>query len=100
MGEEIKSAMEIAMEKIEKLGSATEEERLKWKYVPEGEKLAARYMKQELNLVTELGKCEEKAKKHVAEGAADIFVRHIILGEMFPLYGTHPSTPSLIVLDG
>jgi len=79
MGEEIKSAMEIAMEKIEKLGSATEEERLKWKYVPEGEKLAAKYMKQELNLVTELGKYEEKAKKHVAEGAADIFARNISL---------------------
>ncbi len=36
MGEEIKSAREIAMEKVEKLGEVTEEERLKWKYVPEG----------------------------------------------------------------
>ena len=32
---DIKSAREIAMEKIEKLGEATEEERLKWKYVPD-----------------------------------------------------------------
>ena len=42
---EIKSALEIAMEKIEKLGEPTEEERLKWKYVPQGEELAARYLK-------------------------------------------------------
>ena len=39
---DIKSAHEIAMEKVEKLGEVTDEERLKWKYVPEGEKLASR----------------------------------------------------------
>jgi len=61
MGEEIKSAMEIAMEKVEKLGEATEEERLKWKYVPEGERLAARYLKQNLNLLAELGKYDGKS---------------------------------------
>ena len=33
---ELKSAAEIAMEKMEKLGRATDEERLEWKYVPEG----------------------------------------------------------------
>ena len=32
----IKSAREIALEKIEKLGQATEEERLSWKYLPIG----------------------------------------------------------------
>ena len=76
---EIKSAAEIAREKIEKLGEVTEEERLKWKYVPEGEKLAARYIKEDCNLVTELNKYEEKARKHVAEGASDILIRNISL---------------------
>ncbi|MFC1930749.1 hypothetical protein ACFLXJ_00875 [Chloroflexota bacterium] len=52
MSEEIKSALEIALEKIEELGELTEEERLQWKYVPEGEKLAARYLKQNLNLLS------------------------------------------------
>ena len=33
---DIKSAFELAMEKIEKIGEVTEEERLRWKYVPEG----------------------------------------------------------------
>ncbi len=39
---DIKSAREIAMEKVEKLGEATEEERLKWKHIPKGEELATR----------------------------------------------------------
>ena len=79
MGEEIKSALEIAMEKVEKLGEVTEEERMKWKYVPEGEKLAARYLKQNLNLLSEMGKFEEKAKGYVIEGAQDVLVRNVEL---------------------
>ena len=76
---DIKSAREIAMEKIEKLGGVTEEERLKWKYVPEGEKLAVRYINEDCNLATELKQYEEKAKKHVTDGANDVLVRNISL---------------------
>ena len=32
---DIKSAREIALEKVEKLEKATDEERLGWKYLPE-----------------------------------------------------------------
>jgi hypothetical protein len=53
---EIKSAREIAMEKLAQLGEITEEERLKWKYVPEGAKLAAGYLGGDCNLIPELGK--------------------------------------------
>ena len=76
---DIKSAREIAREKVEKLGEVTDEERLKWKYVPEGEKLAARYLKQNLNLVAELGKYEEKVVRYIKEGATDILIRNINL---------------------
>lgn len=76
---EIKSALEIAMEKIEKLGSVSEEERLKWKYVPEGKKLAARYIKGDGNLNVELKKYEENAKKYVIGGASEILVKNIDL---------------------
>jgi hypothetical protein len=76
---DIKSAREIAREKVEKLGEVTAEERLRWKYVPEGEKLAARYLKQNLNLVAELGKYEEEVIKYIKEGAAEILVRNINL---------------------
>ena len=77
---EIKSAAEIAREKIEKLGEATDEERLKWKYSPEGDKLAARYLKEtNCNIVNELGKYEEKARKIVVKGVNDILLRNINL---------------------
>ncbi len=76
---DIKSALEIAMEKVEKLEKATGEERLKWKYVPEGEKLAARYLKQDCNLVVELSQYEENVTRYIIEGAADILIRNINL---------------------
>ncbi len=76
---DIKSALELAMEKVEKIGEATDEERLKWKYVPEGEKLAARYLKQNLNLVAELSNYEENVTKYIKEGACDILIRSINL---------------------
>ena len=76
---DIKSALEIAMEKIEKLGKATDEERLKWKYIPEGERLAAKYLKQDCNLVSELSQYEEMARRYIVEGASDILIRNINL---------------------
>jgi len=76
---EIKSAFEIAMEKIEKLGKATDEERLKWRYVPEGERLAARYLKQDCNLVVELSQYEETVRRYIIEGAGNILIRNINL---------------------
>ena len=76
---DIKSALELAREKVEKLGEVTDEERLKWKYVPEGEKLAVRYLKQNLSLVAELGKYEERVLNYIKEGATEILVRNINL---------------------
>ena len=76
---DIKSAREIAMEKVEKLGEATDEERLRWKYVPEGEKLAAGYLKQDCNLVVELGKYEDKVRRYIIEGVGEILIRNIDL---------------------
>jgi len=76
---DIKSALEIAMEKIERLGKATDEERLKWKYVPKGERLAARYLKQDCNLVVELSQYKETARRYIIEGAGNILIRNINL---------------------
>ena len=76
---DIKSALEIAMEKVEKLGEVTDEERLRWKYVPEGEKLAAKYIAEDVHLVSELGRYEEKAKQYVIKGAGEILARNINL---------------------
>jgi len=78
-GNHIKSAREIALEKAEKIGEATDEERLRWKHVPEGEKLAARYLKQNLNLVSELGNFDQSIVRYIKEGAAEILLRNIYL---------------------
>jgi hypothetical protein len=74
---EIKSAAEIAREKIAKIGEPTEEERLKWKYGPEGEKLAARYLKENCNLVGEVSKYDDKTRKVVVASVSDILLRNI-----------------------
>ena len=79
MDDEIKSAPQIAMEKVEKLGEVTDEERLRWQYLPEGEKLAARYLKQDCNLVVELGQYQEETRRYIVEGAGEILVRNINL---------------------
>jgi len=76
---DIKSALEIAMEKVEKLEKATDEERLRWKYVPEGEKLITRYLSEGCNLMVELGNYEEKARRCIIEGAGDVLIRNINL---------------------
>ena len=76
---DIKSAREIALEKVEKLEKATDEERLRWKYVPEGEKLIARYLSEGCNLMVELGNYEEKARRCIIEGAGDVLIRNINL---------------------
>jgi hypothetical protein len=76
---EIKTAAEIAKEKLEKIGEPTEQERLKWKYGPEGEKLAVIYLKENINLVTAVGKFEEKARKIIISTVNDILLRNITL---------------------
>ena len=78
---DIKSALEIAMEKVEKLGEATEEERLQWKYVPKGEELAAKYLKEDCNLVAELSQYQENVRKYIVGGAAEVLIRNISLPE-------------------
>lgn len=75
--DDIKSAREIAMEKVQELGEATDEERLKWKYTPQGKELAARYTKRGCNLVEELSKYEEEARRYIIAGAEDVLIGNI-----------------------
>ena len=77
--DEIKSAREIAIEKVDKLGEVTDEERLRWKYTPEGEKLAARYLKEDSNLLVELGQYNENMRNYVIAGVSQVLIRNISL---------------------
>jgi murein L,D-transpeptidase YcbB/YkuD len=76
---DIKSAREIAMEKLEKLGEATEEERLKWKLEPKGRELAARYLKEDCNLIAELSQYQDEERKYVIAGASEVLARNVEL---------------------
>lgn len=84
MDDIIKSAREIALEKVAEIGEPTEEERLKWRYQPEGEKLAANYLKKGDSLVAKLGQYQEAARQYVSEGAQAILVRNIQLPRSEP----------------
>ncbi len=76
---EMKSAFERAMERAESLGKASEEDLKKWKYAPEGEKLAALHLKDECDLVTELGRYDDDARRYLGESAQGVLVRNISL---------------------
>jgi len=76
---EIKSAFEKAMEKVEKLEKPSEEEIKKWKYLPQGEKLASSYLNDESSLLVELAKYDEDARGFVSEGAQQVLLRNIDL---------------------
>ena len=76
---EMKSAFERAMERAESLGRASEEDRMKWKHAPEGEKLAVKYLKDECDLVTEIGRYDEEVRQYLVEGAQGVLVRAIDL---------------------
>ncbi len=76
---EIKSAAEIAREKLARIEEPTEEERLKWKYGPEGEKLAAQYLTDNINLASKVNSFDEKARKYITGGINAILIRNILL---------------------
>ena len=76
---DIKSAYEIAMEKINNIESATAEEKMQWKFIPKGETIAAKYMKDDINLPAELAKFTDAEKKYVMQGISAILARNIDL---------------------
>jgi hypothetical protein len=77
MADEMKSAYDRAMERIKSLEEPSKEEVLTWKYVPEGQKLAVRFLKEEFNLATEMGKFKDEERRYVAKGAEEVLLRNI-----------------------
>lgn len=76
---DIKSAFEIAMEKVEKIGKASDEELTRWKYTPEGEKLGARYLKEDFDIIAELNQYDATNIKYISDGAISTLVHNISL---------------------
>ncbi len=76
---DIKSAFEIAMEKANQIEAATPEEKLKWKFEPQGEQLAVKYLKDNIPLAVEIAKFQSNEKKFVVNGAMAVLTRNIEL---------------------
>ncbi|NPA49314.1 MAG: hypothetical protein GXO20_04975 [Thermodesulfobacteria bacterium] len=79
MGEEIKSTLEIALEKAAKIGKASKEELRREELVKEGRRLAAKFLSEkEFNLLKELASVNPEDKPLVVRGAVDTLVRNIV----------------------
>ena len=79
MNDEIKSAREIAMEKIAALDEVTADDKLKWKYVPEGEQMAVKYMKDGQDIAAAVSAISSEAQPYARAGAEDILLANIQL---------------------
>lgn len=79
MAEEMKSAYDRAMERIKDLEDPSKEEVLSWKFVPEGQKMAVRFLREEFNLAVEMGKFKDEERRYVAKGVEEVLLRNIVL---------------------
>ncbi len=75
----MKSAFERAMEKAERLGSATEEEKLAWKWVPEGGKLAGEFLRDKIDLASALERFGGEERRYVLQGVREALAANISL---------------------
>ncbi len=77
---EIRSAMEIAMEKADRLGRATKEELETEKWLDHGHRIVARYMQGEIEeLKASLSDISGNEMPLVLKGATEILLRNIVL---------------------
>lgn len=77
---EIKSALEKAMERAEKIGRATEEEMKGNTYLEGGKRLAARYLQEEdMELMKILQQEPSEAQPYFLKGLEETFLRNIVL---------------------
>lgn len=84
MAEEIKSTLEIALEKAEKIGKASKEELELLRIKEEAQRLSAKFLRNELpnfeEKLTELLKDKtSQQKKAIYQGIVDVFLKNIVL---------------------
>ena len=76
----IPSALERALERVEKLGRASAEDLQRSKFKEEGQKLAAQYLNGEASLRTELAGYDEGAERSgLVEGIEEVLIRNLEL---------------------
>lgn len=78
---EIKSALEIALEKVKNI-SVSEKEIEKDTAIKQGRKLAAEYLRNpKFNLSAKLTEIKDKNRNYILEGAVSVFLKNIVLPE-------------------
>ena len=65
---EIRSAKEIAAERLKDIGEITQEDKLRWKFTPIGETLGQRYITEHLDFDKEWAKFNDKQLPYVKKG--------------------------------
>ncbi len=88
----IKSAFEKAMERAEQLAPPTEEERLEWKWGPEGKRLAGAFMESKADLAKEVGKVEQPARRYLLKGLIDVLVETLRIPKNEPTLESNERT--------
>jgi len=76
---EIKSALELALEKAERIGKASAEEMQTLKWQEQARRLAAAFLRQDMELETELPKLPPEAQTVVNKQIREILLRNILL---------------------
>ncbi|MDF2954032.1 MAG: hypothetical protein OD816_001277 [Thermodesulfobacterium sp.] len=84
MPDEIKSALEIALEKAEKIGKASKEELEVFKLKEEAQRLVAKFLRNEISDFEErikefLKDKNPQQKKIIYQGMVDVFLRNVVL---------------------
>ncbi len=76
---EIKSTLEIAMEKAEKIGRASKEEIKREELIKQGRRLAARFLQEkDFSLAEELARLEPNDRPLILKGAVDTLLYNIV----------------------
>lgn len=102
MSEEIKSALERALERAEKLGKASKDELKRLEAVPLGNAIAARYLKGEVaDLQAELSKHGAEMSRFLMEGLLGTFLKNMNLPQSPAAKGTNAKAmQGVIALEG
>ncbi len=84
MGEEIKSALEIALEKAEKIGKASKEELELFQLKEEAQRLSAKFLRNELPDFEEkfaqfIKNKTPQQKKAIYQSVVDVFLKNVVL---------------------
>jgi hypothetical protein len=73
------SAQEIAQARIAAMGEATNTDRLRWKYHPEGERVAVQYLKEGADFAAQASRLPEEAQSFFKAGVETVLLANLAL---------------------